>query len=195
MLDDNELDTIMGVSGMRTAEGGVHTAKHTTGVIEVSPPDCAGVLYPGLDRTYRGSGGGQVTWRVSEDRGGMGRAGVDGNRFVDQDVAMFPADTDRALAFVRASAIPWRACSGQTVSVVYRGTDKYTWSVGEVMGDAPKITQSFSLEGGNGYGCQRVLRTVSDMVVDVKACGDHIGDEGNRIAGRLAASITSSPPY
>lgn len=195
MLDDSELDTIMGVSGMKTAEGGIHTAKHTQGVIEVSPPDCASVLYPGLDLTYQNTAGGQVTWRVSEDRGGMARAGIDGNRFVDQDVAVFRAGADRAQEFVRASAIPWKACAGQTVSVVYRGVDTYTWNVGDVTGDAPKLVQSFSLDGGNGYGCQRVLRPVSDMVVDVKACGDHIGDEANRIAGRLAASITNNPPY
>lgn len=195
MLDDSELDTIMGVTGMKTAEIGIHRAKHTKGVIEVSPPDCSGVLYPGLDRTYRGTGDEQLTWRVSEDRGGMGRAGVDGNRFVDQDVAVFPAETDRALAFVRASATSWKACAGQTVSVVYRGTDKFIWNVGDVTGEAPKITQEFTLEGGNGYGCQRVLRTVSDLVIDVKACGDGIDDGANRIAGRLAASVTNTAPF
>lgn len=195
MLDDTELDTIMGVSGMRTAESGFHTAKHTAGVIDVSPPNCASVLYPGLDRTYRDTGVGQVAWRVSEDRGGMGRAGVDGNHFVDQDVAVFPPGTDRALAFVRAAAMHWKACSGHTVPVIYRGTEKYTWTVGDITGVAPKITQTFTLDGGNGYGCQRVLRAVSNMAIDVKACGDHISDEASRIAGRLAAAVTNIPDF
>lgn len=195
MLADSELDTVMAVTGMKTVESSVYRAKRTGGVIEVSPPECASGLYPGLDQTYRDTGAGQVTWRVSEDRGGMGRAGVDGNRFVDQDVAMFPVDTDRALAFVRASAIHWKACAGQTVSVVYRGTEKYTWTVGDVTGDAPKIVQSFTLDGESGYGCQRVLRAVSDMVIDVKACGDHIDDEASWIAGKLAASLTHTSTF
>ncbi len=195
MLDDSELDTIMGVSAMKTVEGGIQTAKHTKGMIEVSPPDCASALYPGLDVTYRGTGGEQVTWRVSEDGGGMGRAGIDGNRFVDQDVAVFPAGAERALEFVHASAAHWRTCAGQTVSVVYRKTDPYTWNIGDVSADGPKVSLSFTLAGGDGYGCQRVLRTAAKMVVDVKACGDQIGDEANRIAGRLAASVTHTPPY
>lgn len=195
MLGDSELDTIMGVSGMRTVESGIHQAKVTSGVIEVTPPECASALYPGLDQTYREIGDRQVTWRVAEDRGGVGRAGVDANHFVDQDVAVFPARTGRALEFVRASAIPWKVCAGQTVRVVYRGTDTYTWKINDVSGDGPEIIQSFSLDGNDRYGCQRVLRTVSDLVVDVKACGDDIGDEASRIAGRLAASVTHTPPY
>ncbi|BBZ23013.1 sensor domain-containing protein [Mycolicibacter hiberniae] len=195
LLDDSTLDTIMGATGMKTAEGGVLKAKHMRGTVEVSPPECASVLYPGLDRTYRDSGGGQVTWRVSEDRGGMGRAGVDGNFFVDQDVASFPADTDRPTAFVRASALPWRACAGQTVSATYPGPETYTWNVGEVVGDVPQIGQSFTRVGGAPYACQRVMRVVSNLVLDIKACGDHVDDEANKIAGRLAAVMTDAPPF
>jgi hypothetical protein len=195
MVGDSELDTIMGVSGMRTVERGIHQAKVSKDVIEVTPPECASALYPGLAQTYRDIGEDQVSWRVSEDRGGIGRAGVDANHFVDQDVAEFPARTGRALEFVRASAIPWKACAGQTVRVVYFGTDTYTWKVNDVGGDGPEIIQSFSLDGNDRYGCQRVLRTVSDRVVDVKACGDDVGDEASRIAGRLAASVTHTAPY
>lgn len=195
LLDDETLDTIMGTTGMSTAESGSQETKHTTGVIEVAPPECASVIYPGLERTYRDSGGGQVTWRVSENRGGMGRAGVDDNSFVDQDVAVFPKDSDRAAAFIRASAIPWRACAGKAVTVTYRGTDTYTWNVGEVVGDSPKIAQTFALATGNGYTCQRVMRVVDNMVLDVKACGTHVDDESSKIAGRLAAAVTDTAPY
>ncbi|WP_196805160.1 sensor domain-containing protein [Mycobacterium sp. UM_WGJ] len=195
LLEDDTLNTIMGVDGMKTAESGIHKAKHTRGTIEVSPPECASVLYPGLDRSYRDSGGGRVTWRVSEDRGGMARAGIDENSFVDQDVAVFPEETDRAAAFIRASAIPWKACAGQTVSVTYRGTDTYTWKVGDVVGETPKISQSFTLADGKGYTCQRVLGVVTNVVLDIKACGQHVDDEANKIAGRLAAAVTDAAPF
>lgn len=195
LLDDNTLNTIMGTAAMKTAESGMRGAKHTRGMIEVSPPDCASALYPGLDRTYRDSGSGQLAWRVSEDRGGMARAGVDANSFVDQDVAVFGEDTDRPLAFIRASAIPWKACAGQTVSATYRGTETYTWNFGEVVGEPPNIAQSFTLADGNGYTCQRVLRMISNMVLDIKACGEHVDDEANKIAGRLAAAVTDSESF
>ncbi len=195
LLEDSTLNTIMGTAGMTTAEGGVRKAKHIKGEIEVSPPECASVLYPGLDRAYRDSGGGKPTWRVSEDRGGMARAGLDNNFFVDQDVTAFPPETDRPEAFVRASALPWKACAGQTVSAAYRGGETYTWQVGEVVGDVPQIAQTFTRVGGERYTCQRVMRVVNDLVLDIKACGDRVDDEASKIAGRLAAALMDESPF
>jgi hypothetical protein len=149
----------------------------------------------GLDQTYEGSGVEDVTWNVLEKPGGLNRAGDGNNHFVDQDVAAFPHNTDQALAFVQRSASQWKACTGQTVTVTYSGNLNYTWTVGNLTGDAPTITQSYTQEGGHGYACQRVLSAVSNIVIDVKACSDHITEEASRIANRIAANVEQGPGF
>ena len=189
LLDDTDLNAVMGTSAMRATESSSTKAKHTRGVIDVTPAECAGPLYPGLDRTYLDSGTRQLTWRASEDGGGLSRAGVDGNHFVDQNVAVF-GDAERALAFVRDSARRWSDCNATTSTVTYFGRDRYTWTIGEQAGEPPKITQMFAASAGEpGYTCQRVLSAVDAMVIDIKACGPHVVDEANWVADRLAARL------
>jgi len=47
-----------------------------------------------------------------------------------------------------------------------------------------------TLDDGNGYVCQHVLRAVLNVVLDVNACGYHIGDQAGQIAEEMAASAT-----
>jgi serine/threonine kinase PknH len=193
LLSEAEINAIMGASDMKTAEG--NRALKPSSMVEVSSRECMGALYPGLDQTYQGSAVEDVTWNVLEKPGGLNRAGDGNNHFVDQDVAAFPHNTDQALAFVQRSANQWKACTGQTVTVTYSGNLNYTWTVGNLTGDAPTITQSYTQEGGHGYACQRVLSAVSNIVIDVKACSDHITDEASRIANRIAANVEQGPGF
>ncbi len=154
-------------------------------------------LYPGLDKTYNGSGEKQLHWNVLEDPpGNLGRAGDHNHHFVDQDVATF-ASIDPAFAFVQESANKWKTCAGRIVTAKYSGphADKYTWTIGPLAGEAPKISLLYTQEGSRGYACQRVLNEVSNFVIDVKACGDHITnetDEAGKIADTLAAKVPGS---
>ena len=68
----------------------------------------------------------------------------------------------------------------------------YTRTIGNLTGHAPKITQSYTQQGG-GYMCQRVLREVSNFVIDVKACGDHIADEASQIADKAGVKVPKPP--
>jgi PknH-like extracellular domain/TIR domain len=196
LLSDADINTIMGASDMQTVEGQGALKPSSGQLAEVSPPECMGALYPTFEQTYHGSGVEDATWKVLEDPpGDLARAGDGNHHFVDQGVAAFPQNTDRALAFVQASANHWKACTEQTVTVKYTDNQKYTWTVGNLPGDAPTITQSFTQEGGHGYACQRVLSAVSNSVIDVKACGDHITDEATRIANKIAANVPHAPRF
>jgi serine/threonine kinase PknH len=190
LLSEAEINTIMGASDMKTVEGQGALKQSSGSLAEVSPRECMGALYPTLDQTYQGSGVQDVTWKVLEKPGLLKRAGDGNHYFVDQGVAAFPQNTDRARAFVQASANQWKACTGQTVTVTYTDNSKYTWTVGNLTGEAPNITQSYTQAGGHGYACQRVLSAVSNIVIDVKACGDHITDEASRIVNKIAAGVT-----
>jgi hypothetical protein len=194
LLDDADIGAIMGASDMETVESGINEAKDSS-TVEVSSADCAGVLYPGLDRTYPSSDDEHLSWKVVEKPGGLQRAGVGNNRFVDQDVATFSPNTDRPGAFVAASAKQWKSCAGQTVTATYPDHSKYVWTVGDLTGEAPLITQTFALAGDQGYTCQRVLNAVSDAVIDVKACGVGITNEASRITGKLVAGVTKVPAF
>ncbi len=63
-----------------------------------------------------------------------------------------------------------------------------TFTFGDLTGDAPKITQLITRQGGGT--CQRVLSAVSNVVLDVEACGQKITDEGSRIADAMAANVS-----
>ncbi|MBV9319923.1 MAG: sensor domain-containing protein [Mycobacterium sp.] len=193
LLTEYEINTIMGASNMQTVEDG--NGLTPSSMVEVSPQDCIGVLYPGVDQTYQVSGIKDVAWKVMEEPGGMKRAGDGNHHFVDQGVAAFPQHTDRALAHVQASANQWKTCTGQTVTVTYTYSSKYMWIVGNLTSDALPITLSYTQEGGPGYACQRGLSAVSNIVIDVKACGDHITDEASRIVNKIAASVAHAPAF
>lgn len=189
LLKDSEVNAIMSTSDMKTVESGKKAVKQSS-LVRVSQPDCMSALYPGLDRTYQGSGEKQLSWKVLEKPGGLQRAGDSNDHFVDQDVAGFASGTDQALAFVQGSAKQWQGCAGQTVTVTYPDQRKYTWNFDNLTGEAPSITQRYTQVDNHGFACQRVLSAVSNFVMDVKACGYRITDEASRIAGQIAANAT-----
>ncbi|OBK81561.1 hypothetical protein A5649_11205 [Mycolicibacter heraklionensis] len=162
--------------------------------ITASQPDCLGVLYPGLDDVYRDSQVQRAAWKVLEEPGGLQRAGVNGRPFVDQDIVAFAPNSGRAAAFVEQSVAQWRSCTGQVVTVTYPDHNTYTWNIGDMVGSAPRISQTYTL-GSEGYSCQRVLNAVADTVIDVKACGAHITDEAGALNDMIAALVTRAPAF
>ncbi|WP_156690310.1 sensor domain-containing protein [Mycobacterium sp. Marseille-P9652] len=191
LVSDAEINSITRTSNMTTTpDNQGKTLKDVSKAVDVSPRFCVGVLYPAADLTYEDSGESGVSWRALEDSGGWVRAGEGNHHFVDQAVVAFPS-TDRASDVLRRSANEWKACDGQIVTATYRDNARsYTWLVDNLTGSAPRITQTYSQQGGGpGYSCQRVLQSISTYVIDVKACGDHITDEASRIVDKIVANM------
>lgn len=193
LAEDSDVEAVMATPAMATVEADLASFK-PSGSIEVSRPECLGVLYPGMDQIYQDSQAQQAAWKVLEEPGGLQRAGINGRPFVDQDVAIFVPKSGHAAAFVQRSVPQWRGCVGQTVSVSYPDHNTYSWDIGDVVGDAPRILQTYTL-GPDGYTCQRVLNAVGDTVIDVKACGAHITDQASVLTDMIAALVTQSPPF
>lgn len=193
LVEDSDVEAVMATPGMATVQADLAAFK-PSGAVELSPPECMGVIYPGMDNVYRDSKAQQAAWKVLEEPGGLQRAGVKGRPFVDQDIATFAPRSGEAAAFVQRSAPEWRACVGRTVTVSYPDRNTYTWQVGEVAGDAPRISQTYTLDAG-GYTCQRVLNAVADTVIDVKACGTSITDQAGVLTNMIAALVTQAPAF
>jgi PknH-like extracellular domain len=181
LLTVAEVNTMMGASAMQPTQPIVHgtwvVAERT-----LSNPDCLGAFFVGETPAYQGSG---YTGASVE---ALHEVGDDPPHRVGQGAVSFPS-ANEALAFVKASADKWRACTGQAITA-HHLDQVYHWTVGNLVGDAPTITQLHTLEGGNGYVCQHMLRVVLNLVLDVNACGFQISDQAGRIADKMAAAAT-----
>jgi PknH-like extracellular domain len=175
-----DVNTVMGASGMQPTAPIDHSMGTSSWTL--SNPDCQGAFGAGGEAVYRGSGYTAISGEELLDPGN------NADHDVGQAAVSFPS-ADLALAFVKTSAGKWRACAGQTITGTTNGQD-YRWTFANVVGDAPAITQLHTLEGKNGYGCQRALRAVLNVVLDVDACARPISDQADRIADRMAATAT-----
>ena len=180
LLTAPQINTIMGASNMQPGKLGQAPADPSA---RLSKAECNGALYPGETPTYNGSGYTTLNYLV------LSEPGDTNNHFVDQDVAAFPS-TDLARNFVKTSADQWKSCAGQVVTVTYDNGNTYRWTFGDVIGDAPKISQLDTQEDGGGWACQHVLRAVSNVVIDVKACAYQVTDQASRIVDAIAANAT-----
>jgi serine/threonine kinase PknH len=180
LLTAPQINTIMGASNMQPGKLGQAPADPSA---QLSKPECNGALYPGEAPTYNGSGYSKLNYLV------LAEPGDTNNHFVDQDVAAFPS-TDLARNFVKTSADQWKSCAGQIVTITYNNGNTYRWTFGDLIGDAPKISQVDTQEDGRGWACQHVLNAVSNVVIDVRACAYQITDQASRIADEIAANAT-----
>lgn len=190
---DDDVQAVMATPAMTTVQEDLKALK-PSGAIDASLPECLGVLYPGMDEAYQGSRPQRAAWKVLEEPGGLQRAGFDGRAFVDQDIVVLAPESGGAAKFVEQSLPVWRGCQGKTVTVSYPDHNSYGWTISEVVGDAPRISQTYVLDG-DGYTCQRVLNAVGDTVIDVKACGMDITDQAGVLTDMIAAQVARSPSF
>ena len=65
----------------------------------------------------------------------------------------------------------------------------FHWNFAKPTGAPPKITQVHTQLHG-GRTCQHALSAVSNVVIDVVACGQTITNEAGQIADQMAAKVT-----
>jgi hypothetical protein len=178
LLTAQEINTIMGSTTLEHSGSIRHVMGATAN--DLSNPDCLGAFLPAQEAVYRGTGYSATSFELLVDPTDPSE------HHVIQTATIYPS-ADMARAFVNNSAPKWKACRGQTVSITIETPSHYTF--GEVVGSPPHLTQSYTLEGTVSYTCQRVLRAVSNLVIDGTVCGNHISNEGNQIADQIAAKV------
>ena len=181
LLTPEEVDTVMGTTGMARVQA-AHAAWSTAGTL--SNPDCLESLYAGQEQVYESSGYNAISVvELTEQAHPV--------NYVSQAVVGFPS-ADLALEFVKKSAGKMRTCAGQNITETQSGLT-LQWTVGDLVGDVPTITQLSTVQSGKA--CQRALRGLSNLVVDVTACGRGVSDQGRQIADQMAAKATHCENY
>lgn len=183
LLSPADINGVMGSSSMQPGKPITSTDSSS---VTVSAPDCQGALYTTQDLVYAGSGYSAVSGLVSSE------AGENSDHWVNQAVVLFPS-TDRAKNLVRISAQKWKGCAGKTVTVTNKGKT-YRWTFAQLQGRPPRVTLMDAQDGAHGWKCQRALDVANNVVVDINACGYHVGDQGVRIADKIVGKIDSEKP-
>jgi serine/threonine kinase PknH len=178
LLGTGEINTVMGASEMQSGQA---IRVVDTGGISLTDQDCLGALYPLQDKTYAGSGYVAVNDRVLSEPGNY-------QHWVDESAVAF-ASADQSHAFVRTSADKWKFCPGRTLTATTTAGHSYEWTFGKLTGDPPKIALLTTQAHAEGWGCQHVLSAVSNVVLDVNACGYSITNQAGRIADKIAVTV------
>ncbi|OBJ59533.1 sensor domain-containing protein [Mycobacterium sp. 1423905.2] len=175
LLGAQEVGSILGDPNMVSASRGdqLRTPQGT-----LSAPECVAAFEPLEESVYRPHNPSAARNEV------LHTAGENPAHRVVEGAATFPS-AEKARAFVAASAERWRACANKTVKFGGSGGRGSEWTFGDVDGAAPKISQVRTQTDGSGRTCQHVLDAVSEVVVEVEACGSDVADAGSRIAEQI----------
>lgn len=179
LLTPSEANAIMAANGMQD-QGSFSGAD--TNVFILSVPDCLGAAHIAQPAVYSTSG--YVAIRVDV----LHQPGSRYTHNIEQAIASYPS-AERALAFVKASAPRWKSCAGKSVVDTLNGSTT-RWTFGNFVGDVPTIAVVYSRENARGWTCQHALSAVWNLVIDVKACGYQIGDQGLQAANKIASKAT-----
>jgi serine/threonine kinase PknH len=177
-----QITDIMGASNMQQVAGPIKTQLEA-GMWTLSMPDCDGAFTVVDARAYAGSGYSGVNSLIFAEPGE-----AHPEHAVTLGVVTFPT-VEQANAFVTTSAAKWKACAGQTITDTEADGQPTLWTFGDFSGSVPKIAMPDMMQGGGGYSCQHVLSAVSNVVIDLFACGYRITDQASRIADVVAANV------
>lgn len=180
LLSAAEINAVMGASTMETMETGYRLDPTP---IKLSHPECQGALYAVQDLVYAGSG--QTALRVQL----VYEPGRYHAHWVTQAAVTFPS-ADKADQFVQNAADKWKSCANQTISATNTAGNTVKWALASLNGEPPTITlNELQVGANNNWGCQRALSAVSNVVIDVNACGYRIADEGRQLADKMVAKV------
>lgn len=135
------------------------------------------------DYSYQGSGWSAV--RVQQLKDHRDRA----DHVAYQAVVTFPSGL-AAHNFYTSQVSGWARCDNRRVDLHDEGDRAHYWmlSKARVEDDVLTITRAQE-DGDTNWACQRALTSTHNVVIDVSACADNVGDRGTQIAKRIAAKI------
>ena len=182
LLSAAEVNTLLGTTTLQP-HGSIDHAT-VSNPRTLSNPDCAEAFHAAQSGVYQNSG------YTAISKGEFDGPGKPSNYHVEQAAVSFPS-ADEALAFLKNSADKLRACEGQTITetVPSSGRGDHPWTIENLVGDVPTITQRMTAVEHPDVACQRALRAVLNLVIDVRVGGPNISDNAALlIADKMAAS-------
>ncbi len=180
LLSAEEISAVMGIP--------MHATGSSSGYYNdrlISSMECVAVLYPAQRSTYENSGATAPFTQV------VNPVDTEVKASVLQSVVAF-GSAALARTFVDRQSGLWQRCGAQTARVSGgSGQPSDDWRLGTAQRGDEVLTVTNSRIGSD-ITCQRALRAVANVVVDVSACvTGPVGDRGNTLAGQIAEQIST----
>ncbi|OBH11598.1 hypothetical protein A9X03_26635 [Mycobacterium sp. E1715] len=137
------------------------------------------------DYSYQGSGWTAVRMQKLKDR----RDNADHVAY--QAVVSFPGGL-AAHDFYASQVTGWANCDDRRVDLHDPGDPTaHYWTLSKARAEDGVLTITRVQEDGGGvWACQRALTASNNVVIDVSACADNVGDRGAQIAEHIAKKIS-----
>ncbi|BBZ04277.1 hypothetical protein MCHIJ_37140 [Mycolicibacterium chitae] len=180
LLPAEEISAVMGIPMQASgSSGGFYNDRL------INVPECTAVMYPAQQSAFQNSGATAPFTQVVNPVDTQIKASV-----VQSVIAFGTAELARS--FVDRQAGLWPGCAAKTAQVS-KGSGEPTddWRLGNTARTDETLTVTNSRVGSE-VTCQRALRPVANVVVDVNAClTGAVGDRADTLAGQIADQISS----
>lgn len=148
----------------------------------LSRPECLSALHAVVRPAYQGSG-----WTAMNSQY-LAEPGASIDHEVRQGAVLFPSAAE-AEEFAASSLTKWKACVGQTVTVTTSAGEARRVTFENLTGATPTISLFSTIDAPPDWACQRALRAVSNLVIDVGVCGRGVTDDASRIAYEMSVNV------
>ena len=179
LLGADQISGIMGASNM-TAERPFTQLQDNR--LRLPNLNCLGILSVAETAIYEKSGLTAVRGQALREPDGG-----DWQHLAVQAVITYPS-ADAAQKFFSESADRWAKCQQHTSNITINAGPTTSWFFAKLDRTATRLTMPVSVNNGQRK-CQRDLSVFSNVVIDVKACGPAITDQGANIADQIQGRL------
>lgn len=179
LLDRQEIAAVMGEKDMVPFKRFDYIPEDKA---TVSPEKCHAIEWVAGRREYDPT---KWTTMREDEMSGYDRASPP---YIDEAIFRVPG-ADVAQDFLRTTAEAFRSCLNTDITVVEINGGDQSHSLYHDLGQNGNAL-SLSYDRGNPQGtCQRVVTIASNYIADIRACGDHITNEAERIASKIRSNV------
>ncbi len=175
LLDPDEIDDVMGTSGSEVVDEG--DAPDDT--IDADPPECHGLVYIAGEIEYAPTNFTEMRWRI---------VGADNVSSVVEMAAQLPSVAN-ADEFIDKQAKAWEGCRDEVITSKDKVSGSTTQDRVTAVKTRPHTVIASALTESTQVRCQHVLQAVSNVILDVSACGDSVSAPAEAIASKLADRV------
>ena len=96
---------------------------------------------------------------------------------------------DSAQQFFSQTKPRWSACANRPLTITQPGNDPVTWSLGESAATDTMLTIRQTLDGVDGFACQRAMGARNNIIIDTLWCGFDTTNQAAEVVAKIAAAV------